>query len=488
LAPGENGATRVPPNVGGGGSGGVSVTTNRIPEADYYRGIQKIAGPDVNVTYLETVWDNNDDPGIYDALTFAKTSPNGEAGLSLDVEITGNNTAAIKATVQKGINLAWPVGQLPFGVPAGKDAAFTYSGVLESPKTVDLALRVTGNPIITLGGRKILNDALIHLSRNTPVSIEIKVVALANPPPGGGFQRATGRYASNGHELRIGFAQPQLHDPEGRLKKADAVVVCIGLNRTVESEGADRGFDLLQSQRLLAYAAAGLNPRTIVINNSGAAVGVSEWIDRAAAVMQAYYLGQEGGLAIGRLLFGDVNPSGRLVSSWDRSLEDCPAWPNYPGHPEGGATYPSVHYDEGIFVGYRGYDRAGKQPLFPFGYGLSYTTFEYSHLKAVPADTNVIVSLNVKNTGQRTGTDVVQVYVGEKSCPLPRPLRELKGFHRATLDPGETQRVEITLPADAFAYYDPAKHDWTADAGHTFTIEVGQSEHDIKLTDKIVYR
>ena len=191
-----------------------------------------------------------------------------------------------------------------------------------------------------------------------------------------------------------------------------------------------------------------------------------------------------------------MNPSGHLCSTFDRKFEDNPAYPYYPGKIESGANYPVEPYTEGIFYGYRGYDKAGKKPMFAFGYGLSYTTFKYSNLKVTTVEAlrrlamtaSATVSLDVKNTGKRAGADVVQVYVGERGCPLPRPVRELKGFQRVMLNPGETKRVEISLPRDAFAYYDPAKHDWTVDSGKTFTIEVGQSEQDIKLSDKTTIR
>jgi beta-glucosidase len=278
------------------------------------------------------------------------------------------------------------------------------------------------------------------------------------------------------------------------LKAADAVVVCVGLNRNSEAEGRDRAFELPQLQQDLIKAATGANPRTIVINNSGAAVGMTSWQEKAAAIVQAWYLGQEGGIAIGEALFGDVNPSGRLCSTFDRTFEENPAFVNYPGQNQSGQNYPTVKYEEGIFYGYRGYDKAGKAPLFPFGYGLSYTTFEFSNLQAARvASSNgspsaVKVTLNVKNTGNRTGAEVVQIYVGEQGCPLPRPARELKGFAKVQLNPGATARVEIPLESDAFAYWSPEKKGWVIDASNTFTIEAGESERAIKLRQNVTLK
>jgi beta-glucosidase len=286
---------------------------------------------------------------------------------------------------------------------------------------------------------------------------------------------------------------PAMPDP-AVLKAADAVIVCVGLNRNSETEGRDRDFELPQLQRDLIKLATGANPRTIVINNSGAAVGMASWQEQAAAVVQAWYLGQEGGMAIGGMLFGDVNPSGRLCSTFDRSFEENPAFANYPGRNQPGQNYPTVKYEEGIFYGYRGYDKAGKTPLYPFGYGLSYTTFELSNLRAErvastgAAAPAVRVTLDVKNTGARAGTEVVQIYVGEQESSLPRPVRELKGFAKVQLNPGQSKSVEISLDSDAFAYWSPEKKGWVIDASHTFTIEAAESERAVKLRQNVTLK
>jgi beta-glucosidase len=270
-------------------------------------------------------------------------------------------------------------------------------------------------------------------------------------------------------------------------KTADVAIVCVGLNRGTESEGRDRSFDLPSYQQYLISAVCKANPRTIVINNSGAAVGMADWINQPAAVLQAWYLGQEGGLAIASVLFGDFNPCGHLCSTFDRTFEDNPAFATYPGTTPAGSTFPIVSYSEGLFYGYRGYDKTGKQPLFPFGYGLSYTSFAFSNLECVKSGDCVNVSLDVKNTGKRPGAEVVQVYVGEQGCPILRPRRELKGFSKVMLKPGETRRVQISLAKDAFSYWSPDKKDWTVDAGHAFTIEAGMSERDIKVKGTVTY-
>ena len=211
----------------------------------------------------------------------------------------------------------------------------------------------------------------------------------------------------------------------------------------------------------------------------------SAWKDGAAAILQAWYLGQEGGIAVGEVLFGDVNPSGHLCSTFDRTFEDNPAFAFYPGQNQSGLAYPVEPYTEGIFYGYRGYDKAGKNPMFPFGYGLSYTTFQLSNMKVEKAGADVRISLDIRNTGKRAGAEVVQIYVGEENSPVPRPKRELKGFSKVTLAPGESKKVQITLPRESFAYWSPIGKAWTVDSGNKFAIEAGVSERDIRTKQTV---
>jgi beta-glucosidase len=463
LPPGDE----TPINVGGGGSGLVAP----FHSVSYLDGIVKSAGS-AAVTYLP-MRESGDE--IFSEFTNARASADGPPGLTLRVQVHGDSAVSIPDSVQRNINLTWRRGQLPFGVPAGRDADFTWSGVLIPPADGDWEIRAEGSPVITIGDQELqtANGAIIHLQKDSPTPIIIQLHASANS----GRRRAP-------NILRVGLEPPALPDLS-IAKNADAVIVCIGLNRNVESEGIDRPFDLPEIQQYLVKKVSEVNSRTVVINNSGAAVGIANWEAGCGAILQAWYLGQEGGTAIGEVLFGDVNPSGRLCSTFDRTFEDNPAFANYPGAPGEGKSYPIEHYSEGIFYGYRGYDRVRKDPLYPFGYGLSYTTFELSNMQLEPSGADVKVSLDVKNTGERAGADVVQIYVGEKDCPLPRPLRELKGFTKVKLDPGQTRRIQIDLPRRAFAYWSSDKNDWTVDSGHTFTIEAGESERDIKLNGTI---
>ncbi len=264
--------------------------------------------------------------------------------------------------------------------------------------------------------------------------------------------------------------------------KADVVVVAAGFDPSNESEGADRTFQLPVGQDELIREMAAANKNTVVAVTSGGAFDTNSWLDRVPVLIETWYPGQEGGTALAEILTGDVNPSGRLPISFDRRWEDNPSHDSY--YPEPGTN--RVVYKNGVFVGYRGYEHNGTKPLFPFGYGLSYTTFKYANLTIKPAAQagSYLVSFDVTNTGNRTGADVAQVYVGEKNPKVPRPVKELKGFSKVLLAPGETKNVTVTLDPRAFSYYDVAAKQWKANPGQ-FDVLVGRSVEQIELTGKI---
>jgi len=288
--------------------------------------------------------------------------------------------------------------------------------------------------------------------------------------------------------VQVGIApQASVVDPEAKAlaAQADVVVLAVGFDPSSESEGSDRTFSLPLGQDELIREIAAVNKNTIVVVTCGGAVDTRDWLDRVPALIEAWYPGQEGGAALNAILFGMADPSGRLPISFDRSWDENPSHDSY--YPEPGAN--RVVYENGIFVGYRGYDHKGTKPLFPFGYGLSYTTFEYSNLVIKPmqesnSDALYDVSFDVRNTGQRAGSDVCQLYVGDQHAKLPRPPKELKAFAKVTLAPGQSQNVHLKLGPRSFAYYDPAANAWRADAGE-FAVLVGRSSADIRLHCKI---
>ncbi|MDI9584056.1 MAG: glycoside hydrolase family 3 C-terminal domain-containing protein [Acidobacteriota bacterium] len=266
--------------------------------------------------------------------------------------------------------------------------------------------------------------------------------------------------------------------------KSDVAVVVAGLSASHESEGRDRdNLELPGNQAALIKAVAAANPKTVVVLSNGTPLMMADWIEQVPAVLEAWYLGEGGGLAVTDVLFGDVNPSGKLPDTLAVRREDYPDSGNYPG---GGGV---VDYAEGIYVGYRHFDKNGVEPLYPFGFGLSYTTFEYSDLGITPgtlqAGGKASVSLTVRNTGTRAGEEVVQVYVHDPAPRIDKPVRELKGFTRVALEPGEAKRVTLELGPDALAYCDVPGKQWRADAG-TYELQVGASSRDIRLRGNVV--
>ncbi len=268
-------------------------------------------------------------------------------------------------------------------------------------------------------------------------------------------------------------------------KLADVVIFVAGLNheRHNDTESSDRlSLELPYGQPELLARVAAANPRTVVVLVAGSPVAMDPWLEKVPAVLQAWYGGMEGGHVIASILFGDVNPSGRLPCTFPRQLADNPAHASglarhYPG--ENG----TVHYDEGLFVGYRWNDAKAVEPLFPFGFGLSYTTFDLGGLKIAAggeAGALATVECEVTNTGARAGAEVVQLYVEPVNPAVVRPVRELKGFTKVQLQPGEKRTVRLTLNARAFSYYSPERKAWVADAGE-YRIVVGRSSRDLPL-------
>ena len=261
--------------------------------------------------------------------------------------------------------------------------------------------------------------------------------------------------------------------------KADAAIVVVGNAPSIESEGFDRkSLGLPAGQDELIQAVAKANKNTIVVINAGSPVSMDAWIDQVPAVLMMWYGGQEGGHAIASVLFGDFTPSGKLPVTFPRKLEDTPAYGHYPGE--------NLHteYTEGIYVGYRHFDRGNIAPLFPFGHGLSYTKFDYSDLKVTPDKTApgkpVRVTLTIRNSGSRAGAEVVQLYLHAPKSSVDRPSQELKGFRRVMLTAGQSQSVTFAIDQRAMSFYSLAKKAWVAEPGG-FEVLVGSSSRDIRL-------
>ncbi|MEC9488120.1 MAG: glycoside hydrolase family 3 C-terminal domain-containing protein, partial [Halanaerobium sp.] len=290
------------------------------------------------------------------------------------------------------------------------------------------------------------------------------------------------RYA-RGYDVRAEESDQSLIDEAVALaRQVDQVILFAGLTETYESEGFDRQhLNLPPAHNRLIEEVSNANDKAIVVLANGAPVTMP-WLDKVKAVLEAYLAGQAGGSAVWDVLSGDINPSGKLAETFPLTNSDCPAAEYFPMGPTG------VEYRESIYVGYRYYDTAGQVVLFPFGHGLSYTDFAYSDLnlskKEVRDDETLEVRVRVRNTGDRFGKEVVQLYIRDKESSVFRPNKELKGFIKVALQPGEEKEAGFVLDRRSFAYYDTRLKAWHVESGD-FEILIGASAADIRLTETV---
>ena len=337
---------------------------------------------------------------------------------------------------------------------------------LKAPQQIAVIGRSAETPHFQGGGSSHINP--------TRVTVPLNAMKLA-------AGEAEFAYAE-GYPENNDIRQDMIDEAVATATSADVAVLFIALPTFKESEGYDRkDIDLTEQQVLLIKAVSAAQPSTVVVLNNGSAVAMSEWIDGVAAVLEGHMMGQAGGGAIADILFGKVNPSGKLAETFPYKLSDTPAFTQFPGE------LGKVYYGEGLYIGYRHYDARQIPVLFPFGYGLSYTTFEYSNAK-LSAETfkdvdGLTVSVDVTNTGSMAGKETVQVYVRDQAASVSRPVKELKGFAKVSLQPGETKTVTITLDFRAFAFYHVKHKTWVAESGD-FDIFIGASSADIRCTLK----
>ena len=284
-----------------------------------------------------------------------------------------------------------------------------------------------------------------------------------------------------------------LNDPEfiEAVRKADAVVVCLGYDWYLESESWDRPFSLPEGHLLCLETILEHTDKAIVVINSGGGVEMTPWIDRIGGVLMAWYQGQEGGDAIAEIITGKISPSGKLPFTIEKRLEDNPTYGNY--HPNTEQVKPDnpykrVEYNEGVFVGYRGYERSGIEPLFPFGFGLSYSSFDYDNLEIRDLGGGEFsVTFDVTNSGRYDAAETAQLYVGAVDPVVVRPAKELKGYEKVFLKKGETRKIEIRLGEEAFRHYDYMQHDFTVNPGD-FNIYIGSSSRDIRMEGRLTVK
>ena len=414
------------------------------------------------------------------------TVPSANAGLDLEMPTGKYFNDDLKTAVQNGqVAMATINDKL-----IRRFTKMIQAGIFDRPATTSpIPAEADGKVARQLAEESTVllkNDRTLPLSASSVHSIAvIGPYAGAAKTGGGGSSRVDPLYTVSpvdGIKARAGAGATIGYDDgtdttsaAALARRSEVAVVMVGDD---ETEGHDRtGLSLGGNQDALVGAVAAANPRTVVVVKSGGPV-LMPWLSKVPAVLEAWYPGQEDGNAVAAILFGAVNPSGRLPVSFPRAEGDVPA--STP------AQYPGVdgtaHYSEGVFVGYRHYDAKNITPLFPFGYGLSYTRFSYSHLRIRRGTGGTVtVGADVTNTGRRVGGEVAQLYVGDpSSSAVPEPPAQLQGFQKLTLAPGRTGHVTFTLPRRAFAYWDTTSHGWRV-AGGAYRIMVGGGSRDIRL-------
>jgi beta-glucosidase len=393
-------------------------------------------------------------------------------------------------------------------------------GLFENPKMFSMGIR--NNPEHQELSRKIAEEGTVLLKNKgiLPLQIDnIKSLAIL----GSNKNKKFGKLLYGGSSAvkppyEITPEQGIINKCKGKIKfvkepkSADIVILFLGLNHDKEggrrefisgffrkkkkarvtgndSEEADRAqLDLPKEQVELINDTVRLNPNTVVVLINGSPLVMDDWIENVPAVVEAWYGGMEAGSAIANVLFGDVNPSGKLPISFPKSLKDSPAHKSENSFP-GSLENLTVSYKEGIYIGYRHFDKFNINPLFPFGFGLSYTNFSYEDLKLNKSimkglNDSLEIQIGIKNTGERTGAEIIQVYASDLESKIDRPLKELVGFEKVELVPNEKKTIDITIYAKDLAYYDVISHDWKIDNG-MFQIQIGSSSRDIYLKDEI---
>jgi beta-glucosidase len=465
--------------------GGGSARVEPFRAISFMEGLTNAAGPATNVYYHRGI------PSLAEmaqATNFTTAATNGETGLQAEYFSTPDLKGTPLVTrSEQHINYG------PGSIASFPEQTLSsrWTGYYSPQAAGDHTIFVLTTRDEIGGHRLFVDDKLVLDNWTSARSVAGYTRLTLDRRPHKIVLEQHGRSNRFGAWLRMGILTPGA-TVEAEAKQmaaaADVVVVAVGFNPDTESEGADRTFTLPPGQDELIRELADANKHTVVVITSGGSVDTNAWLDHVPALLEVWYPGQEGGTALADVLFGTVNPSGRLPITFERRWEDNPTHDSY--YPESGTK--RIVYKEGIFVGYRGYEHNQTKPLFPFGYGLSYTDFKYSNLAvrpitdAGPSGSRYEVSFYVQNTGKRGGAEVAQVYVHCKQARTPRPEKELKGFARVDLKPGETRRVNVTLDERALSYYDVNTKQWRPEPGQ-YEILVGQSSAQVELRYTLTY-
>jgi len=458
--------------IGLGGSSWMESTY----EVTALEGIRKAAGKNVKVEYVST-----DAISAFKPITAENmTEQNGVKGFLAQYYNDGDKKPQV-TRMENSINFVWEMRSPDLDKINTDYFNAKFSGWVIPPVTGLYTLRITADNMGWLGEAAPM--AIADIDKGNVSATSIAYMEAGKP-----FRILVNYHEKTGDAFcRLEWSLPK--KPEMMIKametidkavsSADVVVFVGGIDYNLDSEGRDRtDINFPPQQEELIKHAVEKNPNTIVTLINGSPLNINGWFDKVPAFIEAWYPGMEGGTALGNILFGDVNPSGRLPFTWPLKIETVPM------HAIKSQNWNRVDYVEGVFVGYRYFETWNKKVLFPFGYGLSYSLFDYKDLnlstQEIKAGDSIIVTANITNKSNRKGIETVQLYIHDERASVARPVRELKGFARIELYPNETKSVRFTIDKSSLAFYDILTKSWKAEPG-VFEVQIGSSAHDIKL-------
>lgn len=455
-------------------TGGGSSYTDPFHYISILKGITDLAGSNVKINFAGS-------PQITDLSKNSMFfSAPGSAEKGLKGDYFNNQTLAgssANSRVDTVIDFHWSGVPDISGIPADH-FSIRWTGVMRPASTGEFTFFVSGDDGFRLW---VNNQMIINNWTDGAITTKTGKISLTQ----GQEYLVRLEYYENTGRAEIVFGYQSSAELNTQIIEAatnsDAAVICTGFYSSTESEGFDRPFSIGADQDSLICQVARLNPNTIVILNAGGNVDMQAWLTKIKGLIHAWYPGQNGGRAIAEILFGLTNPSGKLPVSFEKQWSDNPVYGNY--YQNLGLNH--VRYNEGLFVGYRYYDSYNIEPQFPFGFGLSYTTFEYSNLVlSTDSAGRTIVNCDIKNTGSIEGSEVAQLYISPESPKVSRPARELKDFAKVNLMPGETKTVSMILDANSFSYFNTGKKSFVVDGGN-YDVLIGASSRDIRLNQTI---
>jgi beta-glucosidase len=469
-------------------------------------GLQQLASKGANVEYLREMSLNPKASVWYQPAT----GQNGISNTGVKAEYFSNTQLSgspALTRVEPGVNLDWIANSNTTDNGVTAVSGFnTTPGAFSARFTAKIKPTISGEQVFKVradGAFKVwVNDELVLENDGTQKSFDL-INALVTSGKTARLQAGKEytvkleyrRLQGNFTPVLGGLAGVQMSwaslRPPKDLSKYDAVVIAAGTNYEYEGESNDHDYALPEYQSDLITYATKANPNTVVVLHSGGALDMQPWANKVGASLHAWFPGQQGGQALAEILYGKVNPSGKLPITIDKKIEDNPSYPSYsdPKQYLGDNALTEMNYSEGIYLGYRGYDKKHAKPLYPFGYGLSYTTFDYSDLKlstnVMAPGSTVDVKFTVTNTGSQAGFEVAQLYVHPANPAVDRPEKELKGFTKVYLQPGESKTVSIPIDSRSLAYYVEKTDSWDVDAGK-FKILVGPDSEDLPLDRTLI--